>query len=293
MKTIVFALPGNESLAKSIANVIQAEMGEAIIRQFPDGETFLKINSDVNTWRVIVVCTLDRPDSKFLPLYFMCRTLKELGASRVELVAPYLAYMRQDKRFHDSEAVTSDSFAALLSGFVDRLITVDPHLHRHHSLSEIYSIPAQIVPAADSVSEWIINNVQKPLLIGPDEESGQWVKAVALAANAPFEVLLKKRRGDNDVEVSIPHVEKYRDHMPVLVDDIISTAHTMIEIVKHLQQLGMQSPVCIGVHAIFAGDAYNELLAAGASEIVTCNTVLHISNKIDLSPDLAQAFQNE
>lgn len=290
MKTILFCFPGNEKLTQSLAGKTDFPIGELEIRKFPDGETFVKIISDVKDCKAIIVCSLDRPDDKLLPLYFTCRTMKELGASYIELVAPYLAYMRQDKRFHEGEAVTSDAFAKLLSGFIDRLITVDPHLHRHHALSEIYSIPAQIVPAAEVVAEWIKNNVQKPLLIGPDEESGQWVKEVAKSANAPFEILLKNRKGDNEVEVSIPHVDQYHDYTPVLVDDIISTAHTMIETIKHLQKLGMQTPVCIGVHAVFSGNAYEDLKRAGAKEIISCNTIPHPSNKIDLSKELSNSL---
>ncbi|HET6989837.1 MAG TPA: ribose-phosphate diphosphokinase, partial [Bacteroidia bacterium] len=206
MNTILFSFPGNEKLTQSLAEKTGIPIGELEIRKFPDGETFAKIISEVKDCRAIIVCSLDRPDEKILPLYFICKTLKEFGALRVELVAPYLAYMRQDKRFHEGEAVTSDAFAALLSGFIDCMLTVDPHLHRHHSLSEIYSIPTTIIPAAEVVAGWIKNNIQKPLLIGPDEESGQWVKEVAKSANAPFEILFKKRKGDNDVEVSIPHV---------------------------------------------------------------------------------------
>lgn len=267
-------------------------IGEMEVRKFPDGESFVKIISDVRDCRTIVVCSLDRPDEKLLPLYFICRTLKELGASRVELVSPYLSYMRQDKRFHSGEALTSDAFANLLSGFADRLVTVDPHLHRHHTLSEIYSVPTIVVHAAELISQWIKSNVRQPLLIGPDEESRQWVEAVARAANAPFEILLKNRIGDNEVDVSLPHVEKYRNHIPVLVDDIISTAHTMIETINHLKQMKMQPAICIGVHAVFAGEAYEDLKRAGADKIVTCNTIAHPSNEIDLSERLSIALVN-
>lgn len=290
MKTILFSFPGNELLTQKLSEKSGFSIGELEIRIFPDGESYVKIISDVKDSRSVLICSLDRPDTKLLPLYFVSKTLKELGAARVELVAPYLAYMRQDKRFLTGEAVTSDAFAALLSGFVDRLVTVDPHLHRHHSLAEIYTIPTCLVHAAEVISQWIKNNIQTPLLIGPDEESHQWVEVVAKTAGAPFEVLRKVRKGDRDVEVSIPDVDRYRNHIPVLVDDIISTAHTMIETVKHLNQLGMKPPVCIGVHPVFAGDAYAELNAAGAGQIISCNTIVHPSNKIDLTHQLSIAL---
>lgn len=137
----------------------------------------------------------------------------------------------------------------------------------------------------------IKGNIKNPVLIGPDEESRQWVEDVANKAGAPFTVLTKIRHGDKDVEVSVPDVEKYRDHTPVLVDDIVSTARTMIETVDHLNDAAMNSPVCIGVHAVFAGNAYLELEKAGVEKIVTCNTIKHDSNEIDISNILAETIK--
>ena len=80
-----------------------------------------------------------------------------------------------------------------------------------------------------------------------------------------------------------PHIEKYKYHTPVLVDDIISTARTMIVTIQHLYNAGMKAQICIGVHAVFANDAYNELVKSGIMEVITCNTIPHESNKIDIS----------
>src|SRR5690606_18318447 len=99
-------------------------------------------------------------------------------------------------------------------------------------------------------SSWIAG-LGDPLLVGPDSESGQWVSAVARAAGVPYIVLRKTRRGDHDVSVSVPDVERHRHRTPVLIDDIISTARTMIETVVHLKRAGLRPPVCIGVHAVF------------------------------------------
>lgn len=283
MKKIVFALPGNESLAESIIADTKAEKGDFTLRQFPDGETYVRVLSDVENKDVIVVCTLDHPDHKLLPLFFLCKLLKDLKTKSICLIAPYLAYMRQDKQFNPGEAVTSDYFAKLLSSFVDKLITIDPHLHRRTSMKEIYSIPCEVLHASGLISKWVKNNIPDAILIGPDSESEQWVSEVAKNAGVPFLVLQKIRHGDRDVEVSVPQVEKYKNHTPVLVDDIISTARTMIETVKHLKKAGMKPPVCIGVHGIFAGNAYESLLNAGAWQIITCNTIPHESNGIDVS----------
>lgn len=291
MMQIVFSMPGNELLSNSILNGLTAERGNFTQRQFPDGETYIRILSDVEAKDIIVVCTLHEPNEKILPLLFICKLLKDMKAKSVCLIVPYIAYMRQDKQFNSGEAITSDYFAKFLSSCADRLITVDPHLHRRSSMQEIYTIPCDVLHSAGSISGWIKKNIPNALLIGPDSESEQWVSEVAKDAGVPFIVLQKIRHGDNDVEVSVPQTEKYRYHTPVLVDDIISTAHTMIETLGHLKKAGMKPAICIGVHAVFANDAFNELLQAGAAEVITCNTIPHKSNKIDVSGMIINSYK--
>ena len=291
METILFSLPGNEELTALMAKQMNAEVGRAILRKFPDGESYTRILSKVEGKCVVLVCTLHEPDEKLLPLYFLSHTAKALGAKCTCLVAPYLAYMRQDTIFQEGEGVSAAFFGKLVSGFADSMVTVDPHLHRITSLGKVYTIPNKVIPAADNISKWITEHIQDPVLIGPDSESEQWVSEVAKNAGAPFTVLQKIRHGDRDVEVSVPEIDTYRDATPILVDDIISTARTMIETVGHLKNAGMKPPVCIGVHAVFSGNAYGDLLAAGVGNVVTCNTIPHPSNAIDLSGILASEVQ--
>lgn len=144
----VLPLPGNSAAGQALAAALHATLGAVTIRAFPDQESYVRIDTPVAGRDVILLCTLDRPDEKFLPLAFIAATARQLGAARVGLVAPYLGYLRQDKRFQDGEGITAEYFASLLSRVVDWIITVDPHLHRYHALSDIYAIPSQVVNAA-------------------------------------------------------------------------------------------------------------------------------------------------
>ncbi len=292
MTPVVFALPENEFHANKILAGTFGEKGEYSLRKFPDGETYLRILSNVEQREVIVVCTLHEPDNKLLALLFFCRLLKDLKAKSICLVSPYLAYMRQDKKFNTGEAVTSGYFATLLSSFADQLITIDPHLHRRSSLQEIYTIPCSVLHAAGLISGWIKTNIPNALLVGPDGESRQWVSEVAKDAGVPFIVLNKIRQGDREVELSIPKTEDYKNYTPVLVDDIISTASTMIKAIQLLKQAGMNAPICIGVHPVFAPGAFQALKQAGAKEIISCNTIGHETNKIDISEMILSACKN-
>jgi ribose-phosphate pyrophosphokinase len=283
MSVVVISMPGNESLADQLAAALVLDRVAATVRHFPDGESHVRVDGAVQGRQALIVCTLDRPDAKLVPLFLLAHALREGGAVSVGLVAPYLAYMRQDRQFHLGETVSAVHVSGWIARNLDWLVTVDPHLHRIADLAQVYPIPTRVVHAAPDLAAWVRANVRQPLLIGPDEESAQWVRDVARGADAPFVVLTKDRRGDRDVVVSVPEVERWRTHTPVLVDDIVSTARTMIETVGHLRRAGLAAPVCVAVHAIFAQSAFEDLRAAGAADIVSCDTIVHPSNRIALA----------
>lgn len=287
---LILAMPGNEQLATDLARESGAELGELETRRFPDGESYVRLLSDVAGRDVVIVCTLARPDEQFLRLVFVARAARELGAAALTLVAPYLAYMRQDKRFQPGEAVTSSHFASLLSREFDRLVTIDPHLHRHKALGEIYSIPAAALHAAPLLADWIRREVGQPAIIGPDLESEQWVSEVAGRAGAPYVVLQKQRHGDRSVEIAMPDLGAFRDRQPVLIDDIVSSGRTMIQACEGLIKQGLKKPVCLAVHALFAEDAFARLSGL-ALAIVSADTVPHVTNRISVAPLIAEALE--
>lgn len=289
---LVLALPGAADLAACLASRLRCEHAEIQLHRFPDGETGVRIDAPVQGRCVVLAGSLDQPDRKTLPLIFAADAARELGAKQVGLVAPYLAYMRQDKRFQPGEAVTSRSYARLLSASLDFLVTVDPHLHRIHNLNEIYKLDAQVVPAAPVIARWLRSHVAAPWLIGPDKESEQWVAEVARLTGAPWTVLAKTRRGDRDVGVRLASRVRWPGRTPVLLDDIISTGHTMQAATRLLIKAGLGSPVCIAVHALLDGDAQRELLAAGATRVVSCDTIAHSTNAIRMAPLLARAVRH-
>ena len=283
MSTILFSLFDNDILANLINQKNNFELGNIEFRQFPDDETYIKINSDVKNKKIIFVANLAYPNNKILPLLFAAKTARDLGASEIGLISPYLVYMRQDIRFNSGEGITSRYFSEIISSYFNWMLTIDPHLHRYHSLDEIYKIPTTVLHAIDPITQWIKKNVDHPVIIGPDRESEQWAAAIANKINSPFVILDKIRHGDRSVDVSLPEVAQYKNHSPILIDDIISSGKTMLESIKNLKALEMKSAICIGIHAVFADNAYQDLLDAGAGLIVTCNTIPHISNAIDLS----------
>jgi ribose-phosphate pyrophosphokinase len=285
---VLFNFPKASPLGYHLQEKLNVEEGRFILHSFPDGESYLRIESDVMGREVLINATLFHPNSWILDLLFLTDTLRTLGAKRIRLIAPYLSYMRQDKVFQDGEALTSKTFSHLLSAYFDALVTVDPHLHRYHCLSEIYTIPTTVLQAAPLISKWIHENVENPFLVGPDEESCQWVQEVA--GDLSFIVLQKERNFQGHVTITWPSFDGAEGKTPVFVDDIISSGGTMLLAVEQAKALGLKPPVIVSIHPIFANDSYEKLQAAGVLKIVTCNSIPHPSNGIDLAPLIASAL---
>ena len=290
MDWLLFTFPENEELGIKLLNSKGLERGDFVVRRFPDSETYIRIKSEVRNKNICMLCTLDRPDDKILKIYFFTQIARDLGARSILLVAPYLSYMRQDKIFNKGEGVTANLFANLVDNWLDALITFDPHLHRFQDLSQLYRIPTLTLHSEPLIQDFIKLQVENPVLIGPDQESEQWVARVAHEIDCDFTVLRKKRLGDRQVKIEIPSAEKFRKHTPVLIDDIISSGRTMVETIKHLKQNKLKSPICIGIHAIFADHAYQDMMEAGAASIITTNTISHFSNHLDVSHILEKAI---
>lgn len=269
---LFISMPGNDAMAAHLVVRSGGILVPLDVHTFPDGEVRPRLMQDVAGHSIALVCTLDHPDEKFLPLVFTAAAARELGARKVGLVAPYLGYMRQDKRFHPGEALTSRTFAALISGSFDWLVTVDPHLHRTRSLAELYSIPALALHAGPALSEWVKANVTRPFFIGPDEESRQWVADVAKQCSAPFAVMHKERRGDRTIRILAGDLLLPDDATPVLLDDIVSSGATAIETIHLIKNVSRHAPIVLAIHGVFANGTEQAILDAGAT-LVTSTTI--------------------
>lgn len=289
MTRVLLPFPQQRGIAEAMAPPLDARVGHVDWRRFPDGESLVAIDDALSGADVAIVASLHHPDELSIALRFAAATAREFGARSVGLVAPYLAYMRQDKRFHSGEAISAPLYARFLEESYNWLVTVDPHLHRNKELSALYRIPTARVAAAPVVAQWIRDNVPDAVLIGPDSESEQWVADIAQRVGLPWQVLRKERRGDRDVQISLPDVESARGRTPVIVDDIVSSGRTVIETLGHLRRLGLPSAVCVAIHALFAEDAYDQLLKAGAARVVTTDSIPHASNAMSIAGLLAEA----
>nr|WP_255771529.1 ribose-phosphate diphosphokinase [Microbulbifer guangxiensis] len=278
-------------LSTPLCGALGAEAMELERRRFPDGETYLRVMGTLEQRHCIVLANLTNPDPEVPALLFLADTLREMGAAKVGLIAPYLCYMRQDRRFHPGEAVTAPSFARLISAYFDWLVCVDPHLHRIHHLDEVYSIPATAVSAAPVLADWLAKRDEPCLLVGPDAESRQWVSTVAGHTGSPIAVGEKQRLGDRTVEITFKGLADFAGYTAVLLDDVISSGHTILESVEKLKAAGFSRIDCLTVHGLYAEGAQGKLKDAGIRHLLASNSIPGSGNTLDLSPVLAPAIK--
>jgi ribose-phosphate pyrophosphokinase len=258
--------------------------------RFPDGELKLTLPPKLVP-EVRILRSLHRPNEKLVELLLAARTARELGAREVTLIAPYLAYMRQDSAFAPGEVVSQKVIGRLLADLFDAVVTVDPHLHRVATLGEAVPLARAVaLSAAPLIGHFVAMRAGSPVLVGPDEESAQWVHVAATYNGLPWTVCRKTRRGDTDVEVELPQAE-VKGREVVLVDDVASSGHTLAAAARALIAAGAARVDAVVTHAVLAPEAGATLKAAGISEFWSTDTVPHESNALSVVPLIADALK--
>lgn len=286
-------LPEERAAAERLASACGMPAAELNSHRFPDQELRLTLPWAENQplpETLVLYRSLDRPNDKLVELLLIARHAQSLGIPRLLLVAPYLAYMRQDIAFNPGEIVSQRIVGQFLAELFDGVITVDPHLHRISHLSEAIPLADAIaLSGAPRLADLIGQRRQQPLLIGPDAESAQWVELAAARIGCDYAVCSKVRHGDRQVEVSLPALD-VSGRQVVLMDDVASSGRTLARACEQLLVAGAASVDVAVTHALFAGDALQEIHAAGVGEVWSTDCIAHPSNAIDMSPVLAEAL---
>ena len=258
--------------------------------RFPDGEIKLRL-PDTLPEQVVILRTLNNPNEKLIELLLTAQTARQLGARHLTLVAPYLAYMRQDIAFYPGEAISQRIVGQFLAELFDAVITTDPHLHRVATLEEAVPVTHAIVlSGAPLLSDLIAAHRNNPLLVGPDEESAQWVAVAAARHGFEHAVCHKVRHGDRAVQVALPDIS-VAGRQVVLLDDMASTGHTVAAAACLLLGAGALSVDVAVTHALFSGDAMQVLQDAGVSEVWSTDCIPHSSNAVSMATTIAQALR--
>ena len=287
---LVVGCSNSRDLAKNISKNLKCDYSDLNIKNFPDGELYLKFETELKNQDVVLVQSLHPSDEALLELIFAIHTAKDLGAKKVSVVIPYLAYIRQDKRFNPGECVSSKIVGSLLS-VADEVITVDPHLHRFKSLNEVFKCKTTKLSANDLIQDYISKNFKDPVIIGPDAESYQWAQTIAKKIKASAAILQKDRISSYEVHVKLNSEVNVRDKQLVIIDDIISTGKTILEAIKVIRKLKPKSITVISIHGIFADKSTLDFIREYSTSVITANTIKNPYAKIDVSKLISDSLK--
>jgi ribose-phosphate pyrophosphokinase len=290
MIDLLLAFDDESTLAEPLASAIGCPLRWIERHRFPDGESKLKLPAHLPP-RVALLRGLHRPNQKLAELMIAAPAARELGARELTLVSPYLAYMRQDMAFSPGEAVSQRHIGSALAVWFDHVITVDPHLHRIQTLDEVLPGKRGIaLSAAPLLGDWVARHAVWPILLGPDDEAAQWVRAAAQAPGLQHATCIKQRSGDREVRVSLPDMD-FAGREVVLIDDVASTGRTLLAAAQGLLAQGASAVDVAVTHALFVDDAVAQLADAGVRHVWSSNSVPHASNVVSLVPLLAAALR--
>ena len=286
---LVLGFPEGERQARALAEAAGLPYAGAAIHHFPDGESRVRLPPELPE-RLVIYRSLDHPNEKLVELALTVAAARDLGARQLTLVAPYLCYMRQDKAFSPGEAVSQRVVGGLLADWLDLFVTVDPHLHRVARLADAVPVERAIcLSAAAPMAEFLAQALDRPLVLGPDSESRQWVAAVAGGQGLDYAVATKERLGDRKVQIALPDVDP-RGRDVVLVDDMVSTGCSLVAIAEALRPLRPASISVLVTHGLFCEGALEQLADAGVTRVWSSDSVPHPTNRVYLARLLAGAL---
>lgn len=287
-------LPSSANDALRIALKLGVPMHEITLHRFPDGE--LRVTAGQAASTTILYVPLDRPNEKLLAILFAAEALRRDGVKRLVLLAPYLCYMRQDAVFEKGEAMSQKVIGRLLAENVDRVITIDAHLHRTKNIRSIFPrIEAENLPAMPAIAEALLaaGFDHRTVVVGPDAESRPWVSDLAGRLGLAYAVAQKTRRSDRTVEIGFIDPKVFAGRPALLVDDIVSSGGTLIACADALAAAGATAIDAIITHALFPAELTSEFARAGIRSIRSTHSVPHPTNAFTLDEIFVAALGNE
>lgn len=289
---LLLGFPESREAARRLADCAGLSYADIAVHHFPDGESKLTLPA-ADAAHVVLYRSLDRPHDKLIELLLASRALRSRGARRLTLIAPYLCYLRQDAVFHPGEIISQQVIGGWLAELFDDVMTVDPHLHRVSRIED--AIPARnaiALSAAPAFVEYLQGEGQSDdvLLLGPDSESEQWVRGIAVAAGLPYAIASKQRRGDRSVEITLPASVCFYGRTVILLDDMASTGRTLATAAELARLRGAADVRVLVTHALFVNDSLAHLRQGPITRIGSSDSIPHETNVVSLAPLLASAL---
>jgi ribose-phosphate pyrophosphokinase len=279
----VFSTGAGRALVERVCRALELPPARFEERSFEDGEHKTRPLESVRGRDVYLVESLYRDESasvndKLVRSLFFIAGLRDAGARRVTLIAPYLCYARKDMRTKARDPVNTRYVAQLVEAMgTGRILTID--VHNRAAYENAFRIPAEHLTAVPIFTDVFARVVgpRDAVVVSPD--AGGVKRAEA------FRAMLERRLGR---AVPLAFIEKFRSEgalrggrlvgdvagrVAILLDDLISSGRTLASAAKACREHGAEAVHAAATHGVFSPDAAEVLQSAELDRVVVLDTV--------------------
>ena len=268
---LLLAGRANRPLAQEIGELLSTSADGATIRDFADGEIFVRIDNNARGRDVFIVQPTTAPAESTMELLLLLDAAKRASAARVTAVVPYFGYARQDRKDQPRVAIGAKLMANLVvAAGADRVVSIDFH---QHQIQGFFDIPVDHLYAAPVITKYFRDKALKDLVVvAPDVGSAKMARGYSKRLGATFAIIDKRRPAPNLSQV-LNVVGEVEGKNCILTDDMVDTGGTLANAVVALRERGAQSVYAAATHALLSGQATERLAEAPLDELVVTNTI--------------------
>ena len=269
----IFSGRSNPALAEAISKSIDVPLGKVHLRDFPNGETFARIEENVRGEDTYIIQSTCPPvNQNIMELFIMIDALRRASASRITAVLPFYGYARQDRKDQPRVPISAKLIANLLvSAGANRMLTVDLHAQQ---IQGFFDIPVDHLYAAPVLFDYLkkMDLGEQIAVVSPDVGGIKMAHAYSQLLHADLAIVAKRRMSDTEVE-TVSVIGKVRDKTVVLVDDMTETAGTLVSAAKILRRRGAKRIIAVVSHAGLNDLGVKRLRKSNIDELITTDTV--------------------
>ena len=269
----IFSGRSNRPLAEAISKSIDVPLGKAMLRDFPNGETFVRIEENVRGEDTYIIQSTCPPvNQNIMELFIMIDALRRASASRITAVLPFYGYARQDRKDQPRVPISAKLIANLLvSAGANRILTVDLHAQQ---IQGFFDIPVDHLYAAPVLFDYLktMDLGDQIAVVSPDVGGIKMAHAYSQLLHADLAIVAKRRMSDTEVE-TVSVIGKVRDKTVVLVDDMTETAGTLVSAARILRRRGAKRIIAVVSHAGLNDLGVKRLRKSNIDELITTDTV--------------------
>lgn len=299
MKDIkIFACNSAEDFTQEICNNLGISMGKRDSFKFANDNNFVQLKESVREKDVYIVQTTKPPvNERIMELLIMVEAARRAGARKITAVLPYYFYARSDKKDQSRVPITAKLIAKILEAAgVNHVLTCDLH---NISIQAYFDIICDRVTATNLLENYFDNKKFKDMVVvATDVGSSKKACKYSEYFKCPLALIDKRRNDNKDNAVATNIIGDVKGKTALIFDDEVSTAGTLVEAARIINEHGAKEIYAGATHGILVGPAIERIENSPIKELVITNTVpLEKEKQIDkikvlsIAPLFAEAIK--